>query len=136
MSRRRNQPNLPEETLRRARRAAGLLPEEEAAAETPPEAPEAVVAGAITEDEEDDSRAAKRAARRRRRLDRATETARAEEKMDAAEIAERLRAPTRTVSEGELRAAYSYVLRDLRSMGILAAALIGALVLLAVGLGV
>ena len=135
MSRRRNQPNLPEETLRRARRAAGLLPEEEAAAETPPEAPEAVVAGAVTEDEDDDSRAAKRAARRRR-LARATETARAEEKMDAAEIAERLRAPTRTVSEGELRAAYSYVLRDLRSMGILAAALIGALVLLAVGLGV
>ena len=130
MSRRRNQPNLPEETLRRARRAAGLLPAEEEGAETAPESPEAVDAGAVT-DEEDTSRAARRAARRRRRLERATETARAEEKMDAAEIAERLRAPTRTVSEGELRAAYTYVLRDLRSMGILAAAMIGVLVLLA-----
>ena len=85
---------------------------------------------------EPDSRAARRAARRRRRLERATQAHDPDEPLDSAAIAERLRAPTRTVSESELRADYAYVLRDLRGMAILAAALIGALFLLALGFGV
>ena len=133
MSRRRNQPNLPEETLRRARQAAGLLPEDEASADAPPETSEVSVSAA---EGASDSRAARRAARRRRRLERATQAHDPDEPLDSAAIAERLRAPTRTVSEGELRADYAYVLRDLRSMAILAAALIGALFLLALGFGV
>ena len=133
MSRRRNQPNLPEETLRRARQAAGLLPEDEASAEPPPEKPKPTVSETAVEP---DSRAARRAARRRRRLERATQAHDPDEPLDSAAIAERLRAPTRTVSESELRADYAYVLRDLRGMAILAAALIGALFLLALGFGV
>lgn len=46
-------------------------------------------------------------------------------------IAELLENPTITVTEEELRRDYSYVLADLRSMGVLAAALIVTLVLLA-----
>ena len=137
MSRRRNRPNLPEETLRRARLAAGL---EAAPAEKP--ADEATTPAAATERAREtaapavDSRAALRAARRRKRLARASEAARQSETMDAEAIAERLRAPTRTVSEGQLREAYAYVLRDLRGMAMLAAVLIGALVVLALALGV
>lgn len=134
MSRRRNRPNLPEETLRRARLAAGLAADKPAE-----EAAETAVATELTPTAESpvaDSRAALRAARRRKRLERASEAARQSETMDAEAIAERLRAPTRTVSEDQLRAAYAYVLRDLRGMAMLAAALIGALVVLALALGV
>ena len=134
MSRRRNRPNLPEETLRRARLAAGLAADEPAE-----EAKAPTVATELTPTAESpvaDSRAALRAARRRKRLARASEAARQSETMDAEAIAERLRAPTRTVSEGQLREAYAYVLRDLRGMAMLAAVLIGALVVLALALGV
>ena len=148
LSRRRQQPNLPEETLRRARQAAGLLPEEE-------EAPEAAAASAEAEEaladeatagdagatnvagatgvaqEEAASRAAQRAARRRQRLERVSQTDARSDALDADTIAERLRQPTRVVAESELRADYAYVLHDLRSMAILAAVLVAALFLLA-----
>ncbi len=126
MSRRRNRPNLPEETLRRARRAAGL-PTPEAESETPAAMP-------ASEDPAEHSRAARRAARRRQRLDDANKTTRNtrnDAAPDAAAIAERLAAPTQQVSEGELRTTYAHVLRDLRSMGLLAAFLLGVLVFLA-----
>ncbi|MDZ4766120.1 MAG: hypothetical protein SGI73_16390 [Chloroflexota bacterium] len=45
--------------------------------------------------------------------------------------AQLLEHPTKFVSEDELRTAYTYVLRDLRSMGVLAAGLIILLVVLA-----
>lgn len=143
LSRRRQQPNLPEETLRRARRAAGLLPEDGAepgALEASQSmAADAVAGDAILDDasatgvaqEESVSRAAQRAARRRQRLERVSQADAHSEALDAATMAERLRQPTRVVSEGELRADYTYVLRDLRSMAILAAALVAALFLLA-----
>ncbi|MCY3934613.1 MAG: hypothetical protein OXG09_01285 [Chloroflexi bacterium] len=150
LSRRRQQPNLPEETLRRARQAAGLLPEEE-------EAPEAAAASAEAEEALADeatagesgaagaasatsgaqveaeaaSRAAQRAARRRQRLERVSQADARSDALDADTIAERLRQPTRVVAESELRADYAYVLRDLRSMAILAAVLVAALFLLA-----
>jgi hypothetical protein len=46
-------------------------------------------------------------------------------------VAQLLDAPTRTVTEAELRAKYSYVLTDLRSMGLLSAALVVTLIALA-----
>ena len=46
-------------------------------------------------------------------------------------VADLLKNPTRTVTEEALREEYSYVLTDIRSMGILAAALIAALIVLA-----
>lgn len=46
-------------------------------------------------------------------------------------IEELLAHPTKTVSEAELHAQYGYVLRDLRNMGVLAAALFATLIVLA-----
>lgn len=46
-------------------------------------------------------------------------------------VSELLRHPTRTVTEGELRKEYSYVLTDLRNMGLVAAGLVVLLVVLA-----
>ncbi len=46
-------------------------------------------------------------------------------------VTELLRNPTRTVTEAQLREEYSYVLADIRSMFILAAGLIAALIVLA-----
>lgn len=46
-------------------------------------------------------------------------------------IREQLAHPTRIVTEDELRADYTYVIRDLRSMGLLAAGLLVTLALLA-----
>lgn len=52
-------------------------------------------------------------------------------KTDTAYIRNRLANPTRMVTEAELRAEYSYVAKDLRTMGVLAAVLIGVLFVLA-----
>lgn len=52
------------------------------------------------------------------------------DQIDSAYLRERLANPTRTVTEAELHAEYGYVVRDLRSMAILAAGLIVALVIL------
>lgn len=125
MAKRRNRntsPNIPAETLARARRqAAGLDPDApdpiEAEVESAPltEAPAAVpLAGAG---------ASRRRIRERKQL--------AYEEMTSEEIAERLSNPTRTVSEEELHAQYGYVLADLRSMGLLSALLFVALILIA-----
>ncbi len=46
-------------------------------------------------------------------------------------VSDLLRHPTRTVSEGELRKEYGYVLTDLRSMAIVSAGLVVLLVVLA-----
>ncbi len=51
--------------------------------------------------------------------------------LTTAQIAELLDHPTKTVTEAELRAQYAYVLKDLRSMGVLTAALFALLVALA-----
>ena len=122
MSKRRNrrtQPNLPEETLARARREAGLeeAPEEETSAPEPEEQPVAVAAPEerpSARRNRDDLPPAQRRSRRRS----------AEPKeMTHAEVAELLANPTRQVSTDELRQQYSYVVADLRSMGLLAALL-------------
>lgn len=112
--RRRRRPNLPQDTLSRARREAGL-------AETP-----RVVAPA------QGGRSAKRheavrttsAAQRLRNL-------RAPDELTQDEIAGRLARPVRQVSEEQLRAQYAYVVADLRSMGLLALGLFVLMILAA-----
>ena len=49
--------------------------------------------------------------------------------LDGEYVAERLANPTKIVTEDDLRADYGFVIKDLRNMGILAAALFVALVL-------
>lgn len=51
--------------------------------------------------------------------------------LTTAQISDLLDHPTKFVSEAEMRAQYAYVLQDLRSMGILTAALFALLVALA-----
>lgn len=53
------------------------------------------------------------------------------EELTQDEIAERLANPLRQVSEAQLRTQYSYVIADLRSMGLLAAALFVLMILAA-----
>ena len=55
----------------------------------------------------------------------------AESVLTTAQISELLDHPTKTVSEAEFRTQYAYVLKDLRSMGVLTAALFALLVALA-----
>ena len=71
---------------------------------------------------------------RRRRRDLQTvqlEKRKSEGALDAEYVAELLANPNKTVSEAELRADYSFVMKDLRSMGLLAAALFVLLVAIA-----
>ncbi len=56
--------------------------------------------------------------------------ARKDDKHDISYIRNRLANPTRIVTEAQLKAEYGYVISDLRSMGILAALLIAALVVI------
>lgn len=134
MSKRKNRkasaPNLPQETLERARQEAGLLP-------TPPdeaieEAVEAVVVAQAPEIKRSrdnlppaqvNTSAPRRKSRRKQQL--------TYEEMTPEEVAEALANPTIIVTEEALREQYNYVLADLRSMGILAAALFVALIVIA-----
>lgn len=118
---RKSSANLPAETLARARREAGL---EEAPAEeeaSPPEAPQQPVKAAGPRRAEPLPPPQRR--KRRKEVD--------VSELSQAEIAERLAYPTRTVSEDELRQQYTYVLADLRSMGLLAAGLFALIIVIA-----
>ena len=132
-SKRRSQktPNLPQSAIDRARRQIEGESEEDEGA-----APEQQVI-------EDDTPAARNdaldlsAVRRDRRRERARsepiQYSRRNKKVEltSAEVAEMLANPTKFVTEEELRAEYHHVIADLRSMGLLAAALMVALVVLA-----
>jgi hypothetical protein len=50
--------------------------------------------------------------------------------LTTAQISELLDHPTKTVSEAEMRMQYAYVLKDLRSMGVLTAALFALLIVM------
>ncbi len=107
---------IPDETLERARQQ---LEEDQPAAAAETAA---------------DTAAAGRRARRRTTpsvSSRAATRKRSVEEMTPAEIEELLHNPTRVVSEDELRDQYGYVLKDLRNMGLLAAALFAALIVIA-----
>jgi DNA-directed RNA polymerase specialized sigma24 family protein len=105
---RKKQPNLPAETLARARREAGL---EEAPDEQPEATPDAAAPTVRT------TEALPSAQRRKRRREVNVE------ELTQAEIAELLAHPTKQVSTDELRSQYTYVVSDLRGMGVLAALL-------------
>ena len=133
-NRKSNSPNLPKETLQRARQEAGLIPAPEAeedAEEAVEEAIEAVVVAQAPEvkrsrDTLPPAQASSRPSRKSRRRQQLTY-----EEMTPEEVAEALENPTLVVTEEALREQYSYVLTDLRSMAILAGILFVALMVIA-----
>ncbi|MCY3832889.1 MAG: hypothetical protein OXG85_07715 [Chloroflexi bacterium] len=117
--RRRRKPNISQAVLEQARQGAidGSSPADDRAPEA--SAPAAVPAAAP-----------KPLPRRRRALQAAQLERRKDEgTLDGEYVAELLANPTKVVSEDDLRADYGFVIRDLRNMGILAAALFIALII-------
>ncbi|MDE2748584.1 MAG: hypothetical protein OXI34_06445 [Chloroflexota bacterium] len=113
--RRRRKPNISQAVLEQARQ--GVLDEGKRDAAPPPEPTPATVQPAAPP-------------RRRRALQAAQLERRKDEgALDADYVAELLANPTKVVSEDDLRADYGFVIRDLRNMGILAAALFITLVI-------
>ena len=112
--RRRKKPNLSQAVLEQARQgAAEPLPADEAPAQAAP-------APAVPS----------KAPRRRRTLQAAQLERRKEAgALDGEAIAELLANPTKVVTEDDLRAEYGFVTKDLRNMGLLAAVLFIALVI-------
>jgi hypothetical protein len=78
-----------------------------------------------------EKRRAERAVRTGRPAQSLTSSKSSNHALDQSMIADILAHPTKEVSEQELRQAYTYVVNDLRSMGILAASLIVLLFVLA-----
>lgn len=124
MSKRKNRtssPNLPQAALERARQQ--IAAEREGA---PAEAETAKMPSAASRSASPESRAAAARTRAARRA--ASQPLQAKggkpDVSDPEYVRERLANPTRFVSEDELRQEYAYVIRDLRSMGLLAAALV------------
>lgn len=124
--RRRKKPNISKAVLEQARQSAAG--EEAVASETEATAQESAAAnidaGAVVAE-------APRRQRRRRRDLQAVQLERRKDEgaLDAEYVADLLANPTKEVSEEELRADYGFVIKDLRNMGVLAAGLFVALVL-------
>ena len=124
--RRRKKPNISTAVLEQARQTAtGEEPAASDADATAQEtAPASVVAGPVTTE-------APRRQRRRRDLQAVhLERRKDEGTLDAEYVSDLLANPTKEVTEEELRADYGFVIKDLRNMGILAAALFVALVII------
>lgn len=130
-------PNIPSETLERARRqAAG----EDISADAPPAAP--VSSGKSREQRRAEMRGS---TARRSGVYTATAAAtgasprpyvkRKRDELNVEEIDARLRNPDKFVSEEELRSEYNYVVRDIRNMFVLAAGLFATLIALGIVLG-
>ncbi len=125
--RRRKKPNISTAVLEQARQTAtGEEPAASDADATAQEtAPASVVAGPVT------AEAPRRQRRRRRDLQAVhLERRKDEGTLDAEYVSDLLANPTKEVTEEELRADYGFVIKDLRNMGILAAALFVALVII------
>jgi len=133
MSKRKNRssaPNIPVETLERARRQA-------AGENVDANAPQMPAAAPVKSREERRAEMGVSATRRRYTAT-AAETAntprpyakRKRDELTVEDIDARLNNPNKFVTEEQLRAEYSYVLRDIRSMFILAAALFATLIAL------
>ena len=140
MSKRRNrkkssQANLPQETLARARREAGLVDEEITEEADAAEAPEVPVAAPDLPPAPARTRSAETLPPVQRRSSRRREKEVDVSQLSQEEIAERLANPTRTVTEEQLREQYTYVISDLRSMGVLAGLLFVVMILAAQFLG-
>ncbi len=116
--RRRKKPNLSKAVLEQARAVSA---DEGGAAAAPSDARPQSAPPAAT--------ASPRNPRRRRAVGAAQlERRKQEGALDAEYVAELLANPTKVVSEDDLRADYGFVIRDLRNMGLLAAALFLALI--------
>ncbi len=134
-TRKNSSPNIPEETLERARQEAGLAPKPKSEESEPEDEAEEIVAAAlvapavsipkpeISRRREVSAQSAKRKAKPRRSMN--------YEDMSQEEVAYALDHPTRIVTEEALREQYGYVLADLRSMAILAGVLFAALIVIA-----
>ncbi|MDE2818121.1 MAG: hypothetical protein OXI40_00140 [Chloroflexota bacterium] len=122
--RRRKKPNISKAVLEQARQTAAG--EEAIASETKATAQETAAVDVAA------TAAAPRRQRRRRRDLQAVQLERRKDEgaLDAEYVADLLANPTKEVSEEELRADYGFVIKDLRNMGILAAGLFVALVLI------
>ncbi|MCB9451336.1 MAG: hypothetical protein H6672_07840 [Anaerolineaceae bacterium] len=131
-NRKANSPNLPDSVLERARQQlneengeeVAAVPETPAAAPTPAPAPKRAAAAPARASRPKSSRSG-RDAQPARAASRKTDTS------DHAYILQRLAHPTRVVTIDELRSEYAYVVKDLRSMGLLAAGLLIALAIMA-----
>ena len=125
--RRRKKPNISKAVLEQARQTAAG--DEAGASETEATAQETaaadIAASAVAAE-------TPRRQRRRRRDLQAVQLERRKDEgaLDAEYVADLLANPTKEVSEEELRADYGFVIKDLRNMGILAAGLFVALVLI------
>ncbi len=137
--RRRKKPNLSQETLDRAREEAGLPPEVDEDDEDE-ELEEAVVSKVVTSTAVASTPTTAKAVsststsgRRRKRTVGAAQLdkRKADGKLNANYIADMLEHPTKTVTEEQLHAEYGFVLKDLRNMGLLAAALFASLIIFA-----
>lgn len=134
MSKRRNrdrQPNIPMDTLQRAREQAGLpTPVVERSNTAAPVAETPTVESPVQTFTPNASAGA--IATRRRKVGSAQlDSAKKRGTSDQDKIKYLLENPTKIVTEEELRREYFHVLIDLRNMGLLAAVLIGMLVILA-----
>ncbi len=126
---RKKSPNIPQDVLEQARQENGDVAEDEnAQSEETATENEAVVA------------VERRSRRRRRRRSSQPSAARKAERdlrrkkkgeLSQEQIAYLLSHPTKEVDENELRDQYGYVVKDLRNMGLLAAALIVVLIVAA-----
>jgi hypothetical protein len=142
MSKRKNRssaPNIPQATLDRARQqlAGDAVPDEpaEEAVQTEVEAtPEPVKAAPVSSSRVAAQRAAG-STRSRASAARRVQTAQAKggrkELLDTEIVKNRLLHPTRMVTEAQLREEYGYVIRDLRTIAIIAIAMVVLMVVLA-----
>ncbi len=131
-----NRPNIPEKTLAQVTQADGAV--DAATNEHESDAAEAIAEELHTDDLSDEQLRAIAAQQRVRQLQeeryalrearRSDRKRKKGETLDGADIARLLANPTKEVTEADLRKQYSYVLADLRNMGILAAILFGVLI--------
>ncbi|MEO8610517.1 MAG: hypothetical protein ABI690_21650 [Chloroflexota bacterium] len=147
MSKRKNRssaPNIPQATLDRARQQLGVSPEsepvepveavEDVEAEVVAEAkPQAVKAAAVPSSRVAAQRAssASRSRTTNRRVQSAQSKGGRKEQLGTDIVKNRLLHPTRMVSEAELREEYGYVMADLRTIAIIAVAMVVLMVVLA-----
>jgi len=116
--RRRRKPNISKAALEQARQAVGEGETESRGTAAAPPKQEAPPASA----------AAKPRRRRRDLQNVQLDKRQSEGQLDAEYVAELLANPTKVVTEEDLRADYSFVIKDLRNMGVLAAVLFAALI--------
>ena len=121
--RRRKKPNIPQAALDHARQEADV-DETPAKAEAKEE-----VKAEKAESKQAEAAAKPKPQRRRRDIESAKLQKRKNQgALDAEYVAEMLANPTKVVTEDELKSDYTYVIQDLRNMGILAAVLFVALI--------